>query len=195
LAGSKSDGSETTVRHYADMHSHKDRAQIADLIRRRFNERYLDPILDNPKRHGFSMLAISCLMVEALESFGNGWKNTSGKSEAAFCSFFHAHDEFKDLSPVSHDFYRAVRCGILHQAETTDNWRVHRESQLFAEKDGVRWVSGSEFGKGLRAVLDRYHDDLVNSDWNGAAWVNARKKFQAICRNCGLPDSDVAKLA
>jgi hypothetical protein len=50
-----------------------------------------------------------CLMVEALESFRNGWKDTAGKSESAFCGFFQAHDEFKELQPVAHEFYREVR--------------------------------------------------------------------------------------
>lgn len=195
LAGAKADGTAITVRDYSNMHSAKDRTKIADLIRLRFSERYLDPVLDNPKRHGFSMLAVGCLMVEALESFRNGWKNTSGKSEAAFCSFFQAHVEFKDLRPVAHDFYRAVRCGILHQAETTDRWRVHRESGLFVENGGVRSVSASEFGKGLKSVLDRYHHDLDVADWNDQIWAKARKKLQAICHNCGLPDADVAKLS
>src|SRR2546425_3631915 len=113
------------------------------MIRRRFNERYLDPVFDNPKRHGFAMVAVCCLMVETLESFRNGWKSTSdkGKGEAAFCGFFQTHDEFKDLRPVAHEFYRAVRCGILHQAETTHSWRIHRESGLFVESNGVRWLS------------------------------------------------------
>ncbi len=121
LAGSKSEGDEITVRRYAKMHANTDRSGIASLIRRRFEERFLHPILDNPKRHGFAMMGICCLMVETLESFRNGWKNTSekGKSEAAFCRFFQAHDEFKQLRPVAHEFYRAVRCGILHQAEST----------------------------------------------------------------------------
>ncbi len=114
------------MRHYSEMHQSKDRPGIAGLIRRRFEERYLNPILDNPERHGFAMLAICCLMVEALESFRHGWKNTAetGKSEAAFCGFFQAHEEFRELRPVAHEFYRAVRCGILHQAETTHSWRV-----------------------------------------------------------------------
>ena len=195
LAGSKVDGTAITVRDYSTLHGATDRPKIAGLIRLRFTERYLDPALDNPKRHGFSILAIGCLMVEALESFRNGWSNTSRKSEAAFCSFFQAHDEFKDLRPVAHDFYYAVRCGIRHQAETTDSWRVHREKGLFAESGGVRSVSASEFGERLRSVLDRYHDDLVSGDWNDQIWVKARKKLQAICRNCGLPETDVTKLS
>jgi hypothetical protein len=61
----------------------------------------------------------------------------------------------------------------------------------------VHWLSAFEFGNGLRAVLTRYHDELSNpnSDWNGLLWVNARKKLQAIGKNCGLSDRDVSKLA
>lgn len=197
LAGSKSEGDEITVRRYADMHANTDRSGIASLIRRRFEERFLHPILDNPKRHGFAMMAICCLMVETLESFRNGWKNTSekGKSEAAFCGFFQAHDEFKQLRPVAHEFYRAVRCGILHQAESTHGWRVDREPGLFEEKGGTRWLSAFEFGQRLKVVLNRYHDELSASEWNSALWVNARRKLQAICRNCELLESDATKLA
>lgn len=195
LAGSRSAGTAMTVRDYADWHAARDRGKIAGLIHSRFSERYLEPALDSPKRHGFAMLAVGCLMVEALESFRNGWKNSTGKSESAFCSFFQAHDEFNDLRPVAHEFYRAVRCGILHQAEATDGWRVHRDPGLFAQTGGVRSVSAWEFCEALKAVLNRYHDDLVAADWSDDRWVKTRKKLQAICRNCGLPDADVARLA
>lgn len=184
-----------TVRQYSDLVANKSIHDIAGLIRKRFQERYLEPALDNPNRHGFAILAVCCLMVEALESFRNGWKDSRGKSEGAFCSFFQRHDEFKELRPVAHDFYRAVRCGILHQAETTDGWRVDQREGLFAEIAGARWVSASEFGKGLNVVLARYEAELKDAKWEAPVWVNARKKLQAICRNCGLPDSDVANLA
>jgi len=197
LAGSKKDNTAITVRDYSDMICAKDRARIAKLIRLRFSERYLDPVLHNPKPHGFSILAIGCLMVEALESFRNGWKKTSGcpgGGAAVFSRFFQAHDEFKDLRPVAQEFYEHVRCGILHQAETTGNWRVHRNAGLFSQSGGVRRLSASEFGKRLRVVLNGYTDGLAKADWKDPAWKKARKKLRAICRNCGLPDADVAKL-
>jgi hypothetical protein len=194
LAGLKSAGNEITVRQYADMYGKKDRSGIANLMRRRFEERYLEPALDNPNRHGFAMLAVCCLMIEAMESFRNGWKNSEGRSEAAFCGFFQVHDEFAELRPVAHEFYRAVRCGILHQAETTHSWRVDREHGLLTEKGGVRWLSAFEFGTRLKAVLTRYHDELVAAEWGSPLWTNARRKLQAICRNCGLPESEAAKL-
>ncbi len=195
LAGARWDGTAITVRNYADMVGRKDRAGIARLIHNRFSERYLDPVLKSSKPHGFSMLAVGCLMVEALESFRNGWVTTKVSGEGAFCWFFHAHDEFKELRPVAHEFYRAVRCGILHQAETTDNWRVNRGSPLFHEEHGLRRVSASEFLKRLRCVLDRYCADLVVAEWGSQDWVKTRRKLQAICRNCGLNSEDVSRLS
>lgn len=59
----------------------------------------------------------------------------------------------------------------------------------------MRSVSASECGVRLRSVLDRYHDDLANGDWNDLIWVKARKKLQSMCQNCGLPQTDVAKLS
>ena len=197
LAGSKKAGNAITIRHYSDMLRERDRARIAQMIQLRFRERYLDPALDNPKRHGFAMLAVCCLMVEALESFRNGWKGTQGVKggcEAAFRSFFEAHDQFKDLRPVASEFFKHVRCGILHQAETTGQWTVNRSSELFSSIDGQRRVSASEFGKRLRAVLNEYTDGLAKADWRDAAWTNARRKLRSICRNCGLPAEDVIRL-
>jgi len=167
------------------------------MIRLRFCERYLDPALDNPKRHGFSVLATGCLMVEALASFRNGWKKTTGcrgGGAEVFRGFFQAHNEFNDLVPVADEFYKHVRCGILHQAETTGNWRVHRKAPLFLERGGVRWLSASEFGKALRLALNRYVDTLANAAWKDQIWKNARRKLRTICENCGLPSGDVSKL-
>ncbi len=200
LAGSRQANTAITVRGYSRMLKNKDSPGIAGLIRLRFSERYLDPVdpeLDNRNTHGFAMLAIYCLMVEALESFRNGWKGTQGVKggcEAAFRSFFQVHNEFADLSPVAAELFKHVRCGILHQAETTGNWTVNRSSVLFSRSGNRRRLSASEFGKRLRRVLTKYTNDMANMDWRDKAWRNVRKKFRAICRECGLPDDDVKKL-
>lgn len=143
------------------------------------------------------MLAICCLMVEALESFRHGWKGTQGVTGggvAVFGSFFQAHEQFKDLRPVAGEFYTHVRCGILHQAETTGCWTVNQSSNLLSIDGARRRVSASEFGKGLRGVFSEYTDGLVKADWKDPAWRNVRKTFRSICANCGLPLDDVKKL-
>src|SRR5712664_2107583 len=175
-----------TIRQYRKMVDDENRNGIADLIHKRFEERYLDPILSGPKCHGFAMLAVSCLMVEALESFRQGWPHTDRKSEAAFCGFFQAHDEFRDIRPVAHDFYRAVRCAILHQAETTDGWRVRSKGGVLLEQEGaVHWIDASEFAERLKRALKAYCDSLRTSNWQSPTWKNARNKLRSICKNSG----------
>ena len=183
--------SATTVATYREMVRLKDRTSIADLIQKRFEERYLNPVLDSSAPHGFAMLAICCLMVEALESFRKGWASTeSRRGGEPFCAFFQAHAEFSDLRPVAHDFYHAVRCGILHQGETTHGWRVNRNpGQLLEISGDVHWVSAWEFGQRLSSVLAAYCNELKDSDWDAPIWKKARRKLQKICENCGVGDA------
>jgi hypothetical protein len=175
-----------SIRHYRELVATRDGASIADLIQRRFRERYIDSISKGPDVHGFSLLAIGCLMVEALESFRQGWDTTDRRSEAAFCGFFQAHDEFADLRPLAHEFYKAVRCGILHQAETTHSWRVNQGPTLVHDDADTRWISGREFLARLGAVLDGYCGRLKAADWESAEWSKARKKLRAVCKNAGV---------
>lgn len=177
-----------TIREYREMVRLKNQKGIAELVQKRFKERYLDPVLVSPQPHGFAMLAVCCLMVEALESFRQGRARTNNGSEA-FCSFFQAHEEFRELRPVAHDFYRAVRCGILHQAETTDGWRVDRNPGCLFETNGdVSWISASEFAQRLEKVLRTYCESLKALDWHNPVWTKARAKLQSICKNSKVKD-------
>jgi hypothetical protein len=85
--------SKFTVTQYETACSEKNKDKIAEALRRRFKERYIEPVTAKNK-HGFAMMAISCLMIEALESFRQGWENSNSKSEAAFCYFFDGHSQF-----------------------------------------------------------------------------------------------------
>jgi hypothetical protein len=117
-----------TVRDYKkarDSHP-PDRSAIAEAIRGRFADRYIKPV-SAPPRRGFTIMAVSCLMIEALESFRQGWETSDRQSKAAFCFFFDASEPFKDLRGHAQAFYTHIRCGILHQAETTGGWRIRRD--------------------------------------------------------------------
>lgn len=59
-----------------------DQAAIAEAIHCRFTSRYVNPVRGQP-RHGFTIMAVSCVTIEALESFRQGWESTSGKSGRA----------------------------------------------------------------------------------------------------------------
>jgi len=180
--------SDFTVAKYESAVAAKDGKRIADALRRRFTERYIEPITPaNAKHmHGFTMMAVSCLMIESLESFCRGWENSKGKSELAFCQFFDSHHQFDSLRGHSADYYENVRCGILHQAETTGGWKITRKkgAPLF-DPGPPPTINAALFLQQLRAVLDSFCEGLNTADWNSSEeWRNVRKKMKAVCKNC-----------
>ena len=132
------------------------------------------------------MMAVGCLMIEALESFRLGLPDSSRESERLFCSFFQRHEGLAAFRPVAHDFYKHVRCGILHQAETTGRWRIRREGFLLDIGAGPTSINAVKFLGELRVALDEYVGELSRSNWDADVSLKARRKLRAICRNCGV---------
>jgi hypothetical protein len=165
-----------------------DRPRIAGAIHRRFVERYLAPISSGEARHGFTMMAIACLMIEALESFRQGWPDTRprGMGLRAFRSFFTAHEGFAPFREYAEDFYTGVRCGILHQAETTLRWRIIRTGKLLSIEGVFRTINAKKFVEALSAALDSYRDELITGTWQGPLWEALRTKMERVCANCGV---------
>lgn len=169
-----------TVARYLCLQDAQDRNAIANFLVERFTERYLDPVQAPPaKKNGFTIMAVSCLMVESLESFRRGWKDTHRKSEQAFSSFFSHWPQFADFHPVSADFYRHVRCGILHQAETTGGWRIVRTGPI--RNNTI--INATKFSASLRQVVDEYAYSLRTESWESETWRAFRKKMDAVCHN------------
>jgi hypothetical protein len=173
----------TTVRRYQELEAAKEQKEITDFVRERFRERYLDPALAASPKSGFTLMAINCLMIEALVSFRRGWPNTRKLSEAAFCFFFDLEEEFSEFRGHSHDFYIHVRCGILHQAETTGGWLIHiNEDNLFDPDHRI--VDALEFTYRMATCLENYQRELETASWEDEIWVNLRRKMKVIIKNC-----------
>lgn len=162
-----------------------DRDAIAEMICSRFTERYIAPVSTHVT-HGFTIMAVSCLMIEALETFRQGWRSSDRQSKAAFCFFFDASEPFKDFRGHAQTFYTHVRCGILHQAETTGGWRIRRDrSPLIDAKNQT--INADLFLKALKQVLGDYCEMLKAAEWESTEWKNARKRLGAIVENCRIP--------
>lgn len=177
--------SSVTTTNLKTMITNSDQVGISNFILQRFSERYLNPIkrLDRTEKHGFSIMAISCLMIESLESFKNGWEDTRNKSEKAFKSFFERETEFEIFRTVSSQFYKNVRCGILHQSETTNGWKIRRDGNLF--KPETKTINATDFLNKLEITLNKYVSELKSSDWDSSKWDNLRRKLRLIINNCG----------
>lgn len=173
-----------SIKKYRNFVEKKNKEEIANFIHERFSERYITPIENIPKNknNGFCIMANCCLMIEALESFYQGWKATRNRSELAFCKFFDRVKLFSDFHGYTSPFYRNVRCGILHQAETTGGWKIRRNGPLFDQ--GQLTINAAKFLKSLKKYLEEYCEWLKSADWNNERWKNLRTKMDALIDNC-----------
>ncbi len=157
--------------------------KIVDFVRQRFTERYIEPMrVEKEKKNGFTIMAISCLMIEALESFYQGWADSNRKSQLAFCNFFDHNTNFSFMQGYSEEFYKGVRCGILHQGETTRGWHIRRKGVVFVEK--TKTINAKLFHDEVAKSLDVYCKLLEKSEWNSEVWKKLRKKMKVVCKNC-----------
>ena len=197
--------SSITVKKYREMEKAQDRGGLSKFINERLRERYITPVLTG-KRNGFAIMACACLLIETLEAFHQGWESTDRKlsrqdisnacrptdpkrnrvsaSEVAFCYFFQRERGFADFLPCAEGFYQHVRCGILHQGETTGGWRFTRSLKAPLFDKTHKAVNAEKFLRTIDGSLKAYYARLSSAEWDGAEWVKFRKKMDAVIKNC-----------
>jgi hypothetical protein len=159
--------------------------KLIDFIKHRFTNRYLKHLDIDILDSGFFKMAICCLMIETLESFKQGEEDTKGKSKQIFIDFFETEQtSFPKFKNISTDFYYSIRCGILHQAETTNAWRILRVGDLLDKSE--RTINADKFVESLNKSLITYIQNLEENDINeaGGIWSKAILKINHICKNC-----------
>lgn len=174
-----------TVAKYREMEKANDRAACGRFIVKRFHERYFEPTIDAPTRHGFTLMAIGCLVIEALECFYEGRADSDGKSKAVFRRFLERDTGLQALGGGDDWFYKQIRCGILHQAETVGGWRIHRSGPLLNARERV--INAKRFIDLLQAAVRDYARQLEAAGPEDALWENFKKKMDAVCKNCEVP--------
>lgn len=171
--------SSVTVADYRAFKASRDKAQIADFVYQRLHGRYLRPFMSAEHKHGFAMMACGCLLVETLQAFWTG-SAKSGLSGQSFIDFFNRVEYFSTLRDYGRLFYKHVRCGIMHQGETTGGWRVRRDaSELFLPESLV--IDATRFLGAMETTLMDYCELLKNSDWDSPIWDSLRRKMKHIC--------------
>lgn len=157
------------------------KTEIIKLIGHRFENRYLKHIKSVDS--GFLIMAISCFVIETLQSFREGKEDSRGIERDMFINFFeNEKDNFPDFYEISTEFYRHIRCGILHQSETTNAWRILLTGKLF-DTTGFS-INAELFLEALNKSVNKYLDELSNSEFNSNLWDKAFIKLKDICKNC-----------
>lgn len=178
---------QTTVREVKDWVVANDTAAIADFLRNRFDERYFAPIraLTIAQRNGFMVMAVCCLVVEALEAFHQGWESSENKSQLAFCTFLDREREFHVFKGNAQAFYKNVRCGVLHQAETTGGWTITLiPGEPLFDANTLR-IQADEFHNALSRSLNNYTGAIKTANPQDEIWKRCVTKLHAIIKNCG----------
>jgi hypothetical protein len=170
-----------------------------DFFEDRMNHRYIYPaetIQNNPNAkiigEGFSIVTILCSLIEALETFYQGkyftplkpktkFEYTIGESKNLYVSFLTKRLPFKnDFSKtVAIDFYKNVRCGLLHEAATRNGWRIRIDTAVLVDTDGKEKILNRFFLlKYVKDYIKIYRTELFKSKERKEAFI---RKMDSIC--------------
>jgi hypothetical protein len=81
-------------------------------------------------------------------------------------------------------FYLHVRCGILHQAETTGGWRIRRGKGGLLFDAATKTLNANAFIQALSQSLEGYCRRLEAALWEDPLWINATAKLDGISDQC-----------
>jgi hypothetical protein len=171
--------SSTSVTRYREMEKIKDTKGIAAFVHERFCERYIRPFDRNKNKNGFIMMASACLMIESLESFWQGWRK-SPDSALAFCQFFDRNGHFSSIRGFGQEFYMHIRCGIMHQGETTGGWHIRRNLSVLFDS-ASKTIDATRFLREMENSLSDYCALLEKATWDSERWKKLRKKMKDVC--------------
>lgn len=180
----------------------------------RIKTRYLIPIqsilaVEDNLGEGFAVVNLQCSLIETIESFINGWKydtfsnswfkikgeKINLSSKEIFNSFFANRKPFSENMNISgENFYRHVRCALLHETQTKDNWQVRRDTlksglvyEEIAKGDVlVKIIYRENFQYALEGLISFYKQSIITgNEFNEFSGIelrnNFREKFNNIC--------------
>jgi hypothetical protein len=179
---------EITVANVEQYIKDKDKEALANFIHGRFYYRYIRPFecpsSKYPRyyKNGFSMMANCCLLIETLETFQQGWENSKNDSKSAFLKFFTRDKNFTEFAcdDMPTIFYKNIRCGILHQGETTEGWKITRDGNKNLLDISNKKINATKFMEELEKSINDYKNELKKAEWEDDVWKKAIKKIKAI---------------
>lgn len=152
----------------------------------RFIERYFNPIdnlLVDSETNGFAIMAINCLLVDTFYQFEEGLDETK-QNKVCYVNFLRKHlGGIFDSELVATKFYKDIRCGILHSAQTKNGSMLsiecHNAIELFNGRSSIK-VNVEKFAGEMHRYFDSYIKRLRDGDISTRE--NFITKMHYICR-------------
>ncbi|WP_319480255.1 hypothetical protein [uncultured Draconibacterium sp.] len=154
----------------------------------RIKERYLEPVeilMDaedkvsaSAKKFGFTIMSIDCLLIEVLQSFRDGIKDSSGESGEIFRNFLTQRNSFSGyFNTVEADyFYKKVRCNLLHQAQTSNDTKIWTVGEMIRRQNGITTINRVKFHQAIVDEFEIYLKELKGKKYK-VLLENFRKKI------------------
>jgi hypothetical protein len=141
-----------------DRNEPRDWPKAVRIVRDRLHGRFLhfaDKCLKDDYS-GFVVLAIDCLLAEALQQFIDGVTNGAGRSTELSKKFLEGprFQPYFDTDKLRLAFYLDIRCGLLHQAEAKNKWLIRRRQKGLLKNVGA---------DGYIIDVERFHAAMKSS--------------------------------
>lgn len=169
------------------------------VLESRLCERYILPAetiqnSSSVRGEGFSITAILCSLIEALETFYEGKcykyeiprNNTeygNGNSKTLFVNFLTTKEPFKSSfnADLAEDFFKNVRCALLHEAMTRNGWKIRIDTDtLVKQNNGEKILNRFYFLQALKDYINHYKAEVLESKDRKNAFI---RKMNCICKN------------
>ncbi len=165
------------------------------VLRSRITERYIEPVdilieheeskRPSERRFGFTILAIDCLLIETLQAFKDGNKETKPREgKSVFVKFLTQSSNLgKHFSSkeFAEEFYDSDRNGILHQAQIKKNHLVWSIGAVVRMVEGAMIINRTDFHQCLKKDFEEYIQALRNVN-NAELRGNFKLKMDTMCK-------------
>lgn len=191
--------------------------ETIDLLNQRLKTRYFKPIarilgMDLETGEGFAAMTLVCSLLEFLQSCYEGrsfvlyaqpTRFVYGSSSAEFKSFLEQHAPFQTVflqpvsAPTNHiqtyadDFYKQVRCGLLHEAATGSGWTIRSTSSSSTQKPFVdvsdennKIIYREIFVTEIENYCKAYYKKITDNENDQQGYPlrdNLCRKFDSLC--------------
>lgn len=167
----------------------EDKKHIQEFVKQRLTERYITPFQkdyetnDESPQFGFLIMASMCLLIETIQGFKEGKDKYDGECRKAFENFLMQQKTFNCSQDLANDFYENVRCGILHQGEIGNYWKIASSvKEAPITKEGkIKIISAPKFLETMERALNKYVESLDNDK---ELFDNCMKKIDFVVKNC-----------
>ena len=150
----------------------------------RIKTRYLNTIntilaMDLDIGEGFAVVNLQCSLIETIECFISGWKFSSKpygwfrntiepfnkqrlNNKNIFQIFFKKREPFSNLDIHGGDFFESVRCGLLHETQTKNGWKILTKGKGKSIENNT--IYRNNFQNNIETLIQKYKEAILKGE-------------------------------